>query len=242
MSLAWLVFVKAKVLLVDDDELLRTSLRYQLEREGYHVMLAATGGEAIEKARLEPPDLVVLDIGLPDMGGLEVCRALQAGTHLPVIFLTARGSEMDRVVGLRVGADDYVVKPFSAVELLARIEAVLRRFRGGAQAETPSRIEAGDVSVDVATRRVIVRGHVVEMPPKEFDLLRLLATHPNHALKREFLLDAVWGQNFFGETKTLDVHIRRLREKVESNSAQPQRIVTVRGVGYMFVPINAPHA
>ncbi|MBI4307332.1 MAG: response regulator transcription factor [Chloroflexi bacterium] len=234
--------MKAKVLLVDDDDLLRASLRYQLEREGYHVMVAATGAEALEKARLDLPDMVLLDIGLPDMDGREVCRTLQAGAPLSVIFLTARGSELDRVVGLRLGADDYVVKPFSTVELLARIETVLRRSRSGAWPDAPLRIEAGDVVVDGAAHRVTVRGRAVEMAPKEFDLLRLLAAHPGRALKREFLLDAVWGQDFFGETKTLDVHIRRLREKVESDPERPQRIVTVRGVGYMFVPANPSYA
>ncbi|MDO8533067.1 MAG: response regulator transcription factor [Dehalococcoidia bacterium] len=234
--------MRAKILLVDDDELLRASLRYQLEREGYHVMAAQTGAEGLEKARLALPDLVLLDIGLPDMDGREVCRILQQGTALPVIFLTARGDEIDRVSGLRLGADDYMVKPFSMAELIARIDTVLRRSRGRAPADTPSRIEAGDITLNVDARRALVRGRDVEMAPKEFDLLRILAAHPGRALKREFLLDAVWGQDFFGDTKTLDVHIRRLREKVETHPERPQRIVTVRGVGYMFVAAEPSHA
>ncbi len=220
--------------MVDDDPLIRDSLSYSLAREGYQVHTAATGREGLRQARLNRPDLAILDLGLPDMDGLEVCRVLQAEMDLPTIRLTGRSQEIDKIMGLRLGADDYVTKPFSTSELLARVQAVLRRTQ--AALVLRERIEVGEFVVDVAAHEATVRGRPVKLSPKEFSLLRLLASNPGRALERSFLLDTVWGEGWIGETKTLDVHIQWLREKVERDPAHPQYIHTVRGVGYKLVP------
>ncbi len=219
-----------KILVVDDDALIRDSLSYSLAKDGHQVLTAASGEEGLRKVRLERPSLAILDVGLPGMDGLELCRVLQAEMSLPVIMLTARNQEMDRVLGLRLGADDYVTKPFSTAELLARVQAVLRRTQSPHVER--ERIEAGEVVVDVVAHEVTVRGQPVRLSPKEFALLQLLASNAGRVLSRQTLLDAVWGEGWIGEPRTLDVHIQWLRDKVESNPGHPRYIHTVRGVGY----------
>ncbi|MEW5933832.1 MAG: response regulator transcription factor [Bacillota bacterium] len=233
--------MKAKVLVVEDEEVLLSTLKFNLEKEGYAVATARDGWEALEVARAEKPDLVILDIMLPELDGIEVCRHLRRESAVPVIMLTARGEEIDRVVGLEVGADDYVTKPFSMRELMARVRAVLRRValdREAAAASTRDTqvVEAGPVSIDAGARRVRVRGENVELRPKEFDLLWLLVQNRGMVLSRDLILEKVWGYDFPGDTRTVDVHIRWLREKIEENPGQPRWITTVRGLGYRFEP------
>ncbi|MBC7339712.1 MAG: response regulator transcription factor [Firmicutes bacterium] len=233
--------MKAKVLVVEDEEVLLSTLKFNLEKEGYAVATARDGWEALEVAGAEKPDLVILDIMLPELDGIEVCRHLRRESVVPVIMLTARGEEIDRVVGLEVGADDYVTKPFSMRELMARVRAVLRRValdREAAAASTRDTqvVEAGPVSIDAGARRVRVRGENVELRPKEFDLLWLLVQNRGMVLSRDLILEKVWGYDFPGDTRTVDVHIRWLREKIEENPGQPRWITTVRGLGYRFEP------
>lgn len=229
-----------KILVVDDDPLIRDSLSYSLAKEGFQVLVAASGEAALGEARLGRPDLAILDVGLPGMDGLEVCRILQAEMNLPTIMLTARDQEIDKVLGLRLGADDYVTKPFSTTELLARIQAVLRRTQPAHH--TRERIEVGEIVVDVAAHEVRVRGQLLKLSPKEFALLRLLASNPGRVLERHFLLDTVWGEGWIGEPKTLDVHIQWLRDKIESDPSRPRFIHTVRGIGYKFALPSKPDA
>lgn len=237
--------MKAKVLVVEDEGVLRSTLKFNLEKEGYAVATARDGWEALEAARAEKPDLVLLDIMLPELDGIEVCRHLRRESAVPVIMLTARGEEIDRVVGLEVGADDYVTKPFSMRELVARVRAVLRRValdREAASASTRESarvMEAGPVTMDAAARRVRVRGELVELRPKEFDLLWLLVQNRGVALSRDLILEKVWGYDFPGDARTVDVHVRWLREKIEEDPGQPRWITTVRGLGYRFEPEQA---
>ncbi|MDI6824105.1 MAG: response regulator transcription factor [Bacillota bacterium] len=233
--------VKAKVLVVEDEAVLLSTLKFNLEKEGYAVATARDGWEALEVARAEKPDLVILDVMLPELDGIEVCRHLRRESAVPVVMLTARGEEIDRVVGLEVGADDYVTKPFSMRELMARVRAVLRRValdREAAAASTRDTqvVEAGPVSIDAGARRVRVRGENVELRPKEFDLLWLLVQNRGMVLSRDLILEKVWGYDFPGDMRTVDVHIRWLREKIEENPGQPRWITTVRGLGYRFEP------
>jgi DNA-binding response OmpR family regulator len=227
-----------KILVVEDEETIADSIRYSLEKEGYAVVVAEDGEAAIELARREQPSLVLLDLLLPKRDGWQVCRALRREMSTPILMVTAKAEEVDRVIGLEMGADDYIVKPFSMRELIARIRAALRRVRMERTA-TPPALEFGKLRIDVAGRLVFVSGERVELTPKEFDLLRVLASQPNIALRRDFLLRAVWGENFFGDEKTLDVHVRRLREKIEPNPARPRYVQTVRGVGYKLVVSSA---
>lgn len=233
--------MQPRILLVDDDALLRESLSFQLEREGFAVVEAATGHLALQAARRERPALVVLDIGLPDIDGLELCRRLQAEGEVPVVFLTARNREIDRLVGLNIGGDDYVTKPFSTDELIARIRAVLRRARPR-PASPPTVLEAGGIRLDPVSRRVSVRGTPVALRPKEFELLRLLMLHRGEVLTRDTLLDQVWGPAFCGDVKTLAVHIRWLRQRIEEDPDNPRLLHTVRGVGYRFEPVHVSTA
>ncbi|MBI3762494.1 MAG: response regulator transcription factor [Chloroflexi bacterium] len=221
------------ILLVDDDPLLLDSVRFSLERAGYKVATAADGAEAIAAARKHSPDLAILDIGLPDADGLQLCRRLQASRPVPVIFLTAHDREMDVILGLERGADDYITKPFSMGELVARVGAVLRRARVGA-ARPPERYEVGDVVMDLVRHEVRVAGRLVEPPPKQFELLKLLMSRPGEAIGRQQIVDAIWGEDYFGDTRVLDVHIRWLRELIEPDPANPRHLLTVRGVGYKF--------
>ena len=225
----------AKILVVDDDALLRHSVKYQLERVGYGISTAEDGQNALTAARLDRPDLVLLDIGLPDHNGFDLARTLQRELDVPIIFLTARCQETDIVVGLELGAEDYITKPFGIRELRARLRVVLRRV---ARVSTPSnhgRLIVGDVALDVRQHEVHVRGEQVKLPPKEFELLRLLLANAGEVLASNYLLDAVWGEEFAGAVQILYVHMGWLREHIEENPRQPCYIQTVRGVGYKFV-------
>jgi len=223
-----------KILVVDDEETMVRSLSTLLAEEGYEVTVAMNGAQALEAARTERPDLILLDVMLPGIDGMEVCRQIRTWSTVPIIMLTAKTGEVDTVVGLEVGADDYVTKPFSPRELVARIKANLRRAQMQAQQAQEERLSAGDVVMDVGTRRVAVRDRAVTLSPKEFDLLKVLLSHPGRVLGRDFLLNQVWGEDFFGDTRTLDVHIRWLREKIEQDPSKPEYIQTVHGVGYRF--------
>ncbi|MER3513889.1 MAG: DNA-binding response regulator [Chloroflexota bacterium] len=209
-----------KILLVEDETTLAETLAYNLRREGYEVILAADGETGLERARTESPDLIVLDIMLPVLDGLSVCR----------ILLTARGTEVDKIIGLETGADDYVVKPFGLGEFLARVRAVLRR----APAPRRDELASGDLVLDLAARRVTKGGVELKLSHKAFDLLAELMRNRGAVLSRDLLLTQVWGYDYFGDSRTVDVHIRWLREKIEDDPSNPQRIVTVRGVGYRF--------
>jgi len=222
-----------RILVVEDEESFRDALSYLLTREGFEVALAETGPAALEEFDRHGADLVLLDLMLPGLSGTEVCRALRARSSVPVIMLTAKDSEVDKVVGLELGADDYVTKPYSTRELVARIRAVLRR-----QAEpdvlVPATVEAGPVRMDVERHVVSVGGEQVSLPLKEFELLEMLLRNAGRVLTRGQLIDRVWGSDYVGDTKTLDVHVKRLRAKVEPDPASPRHIVTVRGLGYKF--------
>lgn len=222
-----------RILLVDDDLLLLESVRFSLERAGYEIHTAGTSAEALTIARQQPPNLAVLDISLPDSDGLRLCRALQAHRPLPVIFLTAHDREMDVILGLERGADDYITKPFAMGELVARVSAVLRRTRA-APPRPADRYEVGDVVMDLIRHEVTVTGRIIELPPKEFELLRLLMSRPGEAIDRQIIVDSIWGEDYFGDTRMLDVHIRWLRELIEPEPTHPHYILTVRGVGYKF--------
>jgi DNA-binding response OmpR family regulator len=229
------------ILVVEDDLTLLETLEYNLAGEGYEVITAADGLTALEVAREEQPDLIVLDLMLPRLDGFEVCRILRQETSVPILMLTARTDEVDRVVGLEVGADDYLTKPFSMRELLARVKALLRRVRlireemAGAQgASGTEQLVLGDLVIDLDRREATVRGKPVRLKPQECELLLFLVRHPGMALSRDLLLERVWGWDYGGGSRTVDVHVRWLREKIEADPANPERIVTVRGVGYCF--------
>lgn len=225
-----------KILVVDDDQLLRRSLKYRLDHEGYAVTTADAGEQALSFARRDRPDLVLLDIGLPDRDGLEVARTLQREIDVPIILLTGRRQETDIVIGLELGAEDYVTKPFGMRELLARIRTVLRRTSRPPSAPENDQISVSDISLDIKAHEVFVRGQKIDLPPKEFELLRLLLANSGSVLTTEYLLDAVWGEEFAGAAQVLYVHIGWLREAVEPDPRHPCRIVTVRGVGYKLIP------
>jgi len=222
-----------RVLVVEDEESFSDALSYMLRREGYEVEIAATGPDALSAFDRSGADLVLLDLMLPGLSGTEVCRELRSRSHVPIIMVTARDAEVDKVVGLELGADDYVTKPFSSRELVARIRAVMRR---GAEPEDlmTSTVEAGPVRMDVERHVVSVDGQKVSMPLKEFDLLELLLRNAGRVLTRGQLIDRVWGADYVGDTKTLDVHVKRLRAKIEPDPANPKYLVTVRGLGYKF--------
>jgi len=226
------------VLVVEDEESFVEALQIGLTREGFDVTVARDGHEALELFDANPPDLVLLDVMLPKMSGIDVCRQLRQRSQLPIIMVTAKSSEIDTVVGLEVGADDYVTKPYRLRELVARMRAALRRSASDATGEIvleeAEALVVGDVSLDVAQHIVTVRGEVVPMPLKEFEVLRLLLTNAGRVMTREVLIDRVWGSDYVGDTKTLDVHIKRLRAKVEDDPALPTRIVTIRGLGYKY--------
>jgi DNA-binding response OmpR family regulator len=224
-----------RILVVEDEPTIRETLRYNLVKEGYLVTEAATGGEALTEARRTRPDLILLDLMLPELSGLEVCRILRQEMTTPILMLTAKGTELDKVVGLQVGADDYVTKPFSLNELMARITALLRRAEMSGRGQEPAMAEVqqlGDFRLDRAARTVSVGGDEVRLAPKEFDLLSFLLAHAGRVQSREALIQRVWGSNFFGDRKTVDVHVRWLREKFERFDRLPFRITTVFGVGY----------
>ncbi len=224
-----------RILIVDDDALLRRSLAFNLERAGYTVSTAAAAEDALAVARLEPPDLVLLDIGLPGMDGLDALRNLRAQADVPVIFLTARRRQLDEVLGLELGADDYITKPFDIDVLLARIKVVLRRSVSPAPTTPPPPLVVGELVIDTAAHSVTLRGQPVELAPREFDLLAALAQEAGRVLSVDELLARVWGAEYVGEPQVVYVHIRWLREKLEEDPQHPQRIITVRGVGYKLV-------
>ena len=221
----------AKVLVVEDEQSLREALVFFLEKEGHAVSVAVDGEEAIEVFEKSGADIILLDLMLPKIDGNQVCKQIRQSSNVPIIMLTAKDSEIDKIVGLEIGADDYITKPYSTRELLARIKAVLRR-----QAEPPvivgSVLIAGDLRLDSDRHVVSLNGDTLTMPLKEFELLELLMENVNRVLTRGQIIDRVWGSNYFGDTKTLDVHIKRLRSKVEEDPARPKYIQTVRGLGY----------
>lgn len=223
-----------RILVVDDEPHIVELVRYNLEREGFQVSVAYDGHEALQRARSDRPDLIVLDLMLPYVDGLEVCRTLRRESTVPILVLTAKDGELDRVLGLETGADDYVTKPFSPRELVARVRAILRRTRPEPGATAAPQLVAGDLVLDPNTREVFLAGRPVDLTTKEFDLLRLLMAHPNRVFTRDALLEHVWGYDYFGSTRTVDMHISRLRDKIEDDPASPTYIVTVRGVGYKF--------
>jgi two-component system, OmpR family, response regulator RegX3 len=226
-----------RVLVVEDEESYSDALSYMLRKEGFEVAVAPTGTVALETFDRTGADLVLLDLMLPGLSGTEVCRTLRQKSNVPVIMLTAKDSEIDKVVGLELGADDYVTKPFSSRELVARIRAVLRR-RGEDEVVLPAALEAGPVRMDVERHVVTVRGDNVQLPLKEFELLEVLLRNAGRVLTRMQLIDRVWGADYVGDTKTLDVHVKRLRAKIEEDPGNPRYIVTVRGLGYKFEPVT----
>ena len=226
------------VLVVEDEESFIEALTVGLRREGFEVAVARDGIDALAAFDLHKPDLVLLDVMLPRMSGLDVCRQIRQRSKVPIIMVTAKGAEIDTVVGLEVGADDYVTKPYRLRELVARMRAVLRRSPGDGVDDDASlaAIDVGDVRLDPERHEVWVRDEQVMLPLKEFDLLHLLLANAGRVLPRELLIDRVWGHDYVGDTKTLDVHVKRLRAKVEDDPANPTRIVTIRGLGYKYEP------
>jgi two-component system, OmpR family, alkaline phosphatase synthesis response regulator PhoP len=223
------------VLVVDDEEDIVNLLAYNLEKEGYRVSKAYDGRQALETVKKEKPDLVILDLMLPEISGIDVARAIRSDADtagLPVIMLTAKGTELDRVLGLEMGADDYVTKPFSVRELTARIRAVLRR--GSSPAPEPETFSQGKLFINFSSHEVTVDGKPVELSPTEFNLLKFFTRRPGRVYTRDQILDRVWGDDFFVEPRTVDVHIRRLRSRIEDDAADPRYILTVRGAGYKF--------
>jgi two-component system response regulator RegX3 len=225
----------AHILVVEDEEALADSVRYNLEREGYAVSVATDGRRAIERFRSDPPTLVILDLMLPELSGLDVCRMIRAESDIPIIMVTAKDSEADKVTGLELGADDYVTKPFSIRELISRVRANLRRVHPQAVPTADEILTAGPVRVDIARHEVAVRGELVSLPPKEFELLEALLRRKGRLLTRDLLIEEVWGPDYYGDTRTLDVHVKRLRRKLEEDPHHPVHLVTVRGLGYRFI-------
>jgi len=224
----------AKILIVEDDRNLLDTIKYNLHKEGYEVVTAADGAKAIAIARTEKPDLIILDVMLPEVSGLEVCRILRKEMPTPILMLTARVEETDKIVGLEIGADDYMTKPFSLRELIARVRAMLRRTR---MTETKTEVKTdtltiGDIKIDIARHQVFKGDTALELTPKEFDLLAFLAGNKGFVFSRDKLLEKVWGYEFAGDTRTVDVHIRWLRQKLEDNPEKPTHLLTVRGTGY----------
>ena len=234
--------MKNRILVVEDEKALRETLSYNLVNEGYEVETSADGLEAFEKARQTNFDLILLDIMLPGMDGFELCRKLRAEKNTPILMLTARDDEIDRIVGLEVGADDYMGKPFSMRELLARVKAMLRRVRlmqedaQPAATEAPSKeiMKFEDLVIDTIRREVLINDEILDLKPKEYDLLYYMAINRGRALSREKILEEVWGWDFTGESRTVDVHISWLRQKIEHDPSKPARLITVRGAGYRF--------
>ncbi len=226
----------ARVLVVEDEDSFSDALSYMLRKEGFEVSVAATGTSALTEFDRTGADIVLLDLMLPEMSGTEVCRQLRSRSHVPIIMVTARDSEIDKVVGLEIGADDYVTKPYSPRELVARVRAVLRRNTTEPVETGVPTLAAGPVRMDVERHVVTVDGSSVQLPLKEFELLEVLLRNTGRVLTRMQLIDRVWGADYVGDTKTLDVHIKRLRAKVELDPGNPRHIITVRGLGYKFEP------
>lgn len=224
-----------RVLVVDDEKLIVKGIRFSLEQDGMEVTCAYDGEEALTFAREQQFDIILLDIMLPKLSGFEVCQQIREFSNVPIIMLTAKGDDMDKILGLEYGADDYITKPFNILEVKARIKAIIRRTaKQEKKADTAGRIQAGDMTIERNNRRVYIEGREINLTAKEFDVLELLATHPNQVYSREKLLTMVWGADYPGDARTVDVHIRRLREKVETNSSEPKYVHTKWGVGYYF--------
>jgi DNA-binding response OmpR family regulator len=231
-----------KILIVEDEPALQETLAYNLEKQGYQVHVAGDGEQALKAARTFQPHLIVLDVMLPILDGVEVCRILRQETNVPILMLTARDGEIDRVIGLEIGADDYLTKPFSIRELQARLKALLRRVRldredaanGDAHAPNASILQFGNLAINLTRHEVTLDEHPLALKPKEYELFTYLARHRGQVLTRDLLMESVWGWDFTGGSRTVDVHIRWLREKIEADPAHPTRIVTVRGTGYRF--------
>ena len=223
-----------KILIVEDEESVIDPLELLLSKEGFTIETARNGREALEKFEKVLPDLVLLDLMIPTISGTEVCRQIRAKSQVPIIMLTAKDTEVDKVVGLELGADDYIVKPYSKAELVARIKAVLRRQGGEVTSEVSGVITAGPISIDIDRHLVMINGAATSLPLKEFELLEFLVRNSGRVLTRAQLIDRVWGSDYFGDTKTLDVHIKRLRAKIENDPANPVYIQTIRGLGYKF--------
>ena len=224
-----------RILLVEDEPSLAETVRYALEREGFTVDVATDGQAALDRFASSPPDLIVLDLMLPIVSGLDVCRRIRMTSTVPIVMVTAKDSEADKVSGLELGADDYVTKPFSVRELVSRVRAHLRRARMGPAAAADAIVRGGPVELDVGRHEVTVRGVPVAFPPKEFELLETFLRAPGRLLVREMLIQRVWGADYVGDTKTLDVHVKRLRQKIELDPHEPEHLLTVRGLGYKFV-------
>ena len=224
----------SKILIVEDEEALSDPLAFLLGREGFQTIVVDNGLDALPVFDREGADLVLLDVMLPGMSGMEVCRKLREVSSVPIIMLTAKDSELDKVLGLELGADDYVTKPYSARELIARIRAVLRRRSAETDSSTESVLQGGPVRMDIDRHVVTVNGEEISMPLKEFELLEILLRNVGRVMTRGQLIERVWGADYVGDTKTLDVHIKRLRSKIEPDSSAPQYVVTVRGLGYKF--------
>jgi two-component system response regulator RegX3 len=225
-----------RVLLVEDEAPLAESIAYTLVREGLSVTTAPDGERALERFRSEPPHIVILDLMLPKLAGLDVCRAIRAESQVPILILTAKDSEADKVAGLELGADDYVTKPFSMRELVSRVRAHLRRAGMGQPARLPEgRLAGGPVELDPASHVVLSRGEPIQLTPKEFELLELLLQRKGRLLTRQFLIEEIWGPGYVGDTKTLDVHVKRVRQKIEPDPHHPRHLLTIRGLGYKFV-------
>jgi two-component system response regulator RegX3 len=227
---------RQRILIVEDEDSLAESIRYNLEREGFAVRVAEDGAVALEAFRAETPELVILDLMLPQVSGLDVCRAIRAESSVPVIMVTAKDSEADKVTGLELGADDYVTKPFSMRELVSRVRANLRRARMSVPSDDMDEVlRGGPIELDVGRHEARIRGEPVAFPPKEFELLETFLRRKGRLLTRHFLIDEVWGSDYFGDTKTLDVHVKRIRRKIEEDPHGPVHLQTVRGLGYKFV-------
>ena len=223
-----------KILVVDDEKLLVKGIKFNLENEGYQVECAYDGAAAVELARAGGFDLIILDLMMPEIDGLEACMRIREFSNVPIIMLTARGEDTDKLIGFECGADDYITKPFNILELKARIRAMLRRASGGAQGKAAKQITAGDLTLDTEQRVAVRDGKTVELTAKEYDLIELLMRNPRRVYSRENLMNVVWGYSYTGDYRTVDVHIRRLREKLERTPAEPEYILTKWGVGYYF--------
>ena len=224
-----------RILVVEDEAALAESVRYNLEREGFTVSVAGDGRRAIERFRTDQPALVILDLMLPEMSGLDVCRLIRQESDVPIIMVTAKDAEADKVTGLELGADDYVTKPFSVRELVSRVRAHLRRAAMGTALPPDEILKGGPVEMDVARHQVLVSDELVAFPPKEFELLEAFLRRKDRLLTRLFLIEEVWGNDYVGDTKTLDVHVKRIRQKIEKDPHDPVHLLTVRGLGYKFV-------
>lgn len=223
-----------KILVVDDEKLLVKGIKFNLENDGYEVAAAYDGEEAVELAKTGDFDLIILDIMMPKLTGLEACMQIREFSNVPIIMLTAKGEDMDKLIGFEQGTDDYLTKPFNILELKARIRALLRRSTPAESKEDTTRITCGDITLDTSERNAYKNGEAVELTAREFDLMELLMKNPGHVYSRENLLDIIWGYEYQGEIRTVDVHVRRLREKLERVPAQPEYIMTKWGVGYYF--------